>query len=64
MKRPHWSWTPQMQLAYSNVDFDSFSDVNGLAVKRGSADSLQGRLGAALNYEKSYKTKMTKITAV
>ena len=57
MKRPHWSWTPQMQLAYSNVDFDSFSDVNGLAVKRGSADSLQGRLGAALNYEKSYKNE-------
>ena len=57
LKRPHWSWTPQMQLAYSNVDFDSFSDVNGLAVKRGSADSLQGRLGAALNYEKSYKNE-------
>ena len=53
-----------MQLAYSNVDFDSFSDVSGLAVKRGSADSLQGRLGAALNYEKAIKTKMTKITAV
>lgn len=57
LKRPHWSWTPQMQLAYSNVDFDSFSDVSGLAVKRGSADSLQGRLGAALNYEKSYKNE-------
>ncbi|WP_443686868.1 autotransporter outer membrane beta-barrel domain-containing protein [Phascolarctobacterium faecium] len=57
LKRPHWSWTTQMQLAYSNVDFDSFSDVNGLAVKRGSADSLQGRLGAALNYEKSYKNE-------
>ena len=57
LKRPHWSWTPQMQLAYSNVDFDSFSDVNGLAVKRGSADSLQGRFGAALNYEKSYKNE-------
>lgn len=57
LKRPHWSWTPQMQLAYSNVDFDSFSDVNGLAVKRGSADSLQGRLGAALNYEKRFKNE-------
>lgn len=60
MKRPHWSWTPQMQLAYSNVDFDSLNDVNGLAVKRGSADSLQGRLGLAVNYEKSYKNENDK----
>ena len=46
LKRPHWSWTPQMQLAYSNVDFDSFSDVGGTYnYGRNSQYSLYGELG-------------------
>ncbi|WP_177566829.1 autotransporter outer membrane beta-barrel domain-containing protein [uncultured Phascolarctobacterium sp.] len=55
MHKPNWSWTPQMQLVYSNANFDDFSDVTGVDVKSGSADSLQGRLGIAVNYEKSFK---------
>ena len=55
MHKPNWSWTPQMQLIYSNASFDDFSDVNDVSVKHGSADSLQGRLGVAVNYEKSFK---------
>ncbi len=46
-----WSLTPQAQLAYSNVDFDRFTDPFGASVRLKQAESLEGRLGLALGYE-------------
>lgn len=46
-----WSLTPQAQLVYSNVDFDGFTDPFGARVTLGAGDSLQGRLGLAMDYE-------------
>jgi fibronectin-binding autotransporter adhesin len=47
---PQWSITPQMQLSYSNVNFDSFTDPFGARVSLDSSESLIGRLGIAANY--------------
>lgn len=44
----HWSMTPQAQLTYSNVSFENFVDTFGAKVKRDRNDSLQGRLGLAV----------------
>ncbi|WP_409566758.1 autotransporter domain-containing protein [Rhizobium leguminosarum] len=41
-----WSLTPQAQLAYSSVRFDSFTDALGGGVSLDDGDSLTGRLGA------------------
>ncbi|MBZ9943128.1 autotransporter outer membrane beta-barrel domain-containing protein, partial [Mesorhizobium sp. BR1-1-13] len=46
-----WSLTPQAQLAYSDVRFDTFTDKFGTAVSPGSGDSLVGRLGLSADYE-------------
>src|SRR5690606_35921829 len=44
--------TPQAQLVYSSVDFDSFTDpLSGGQVELGDGDSLRGRLGVALDHE-------------
>lgn len=50
---PAWSITPQAQLVYSNVGFDTYTDTFGARVSNGQGDSLQGRLGVALDYERS-----------
>jgi outer membrane autotransporter protein len=42
----NWSITPQVQLAYSSVDFDDFTDPFGADVWLDKSDSLKGRLGA------------------
>lgn len=44
----NWSITPQAQLTYSSVDFSSFTDVFGADVTLRDGDSLQGRLGLAV----------------
>lgn len=49
----NWSLTPQAQLVYSNVDFDAFTDAFGARVSRANGESLQGRLGVALDHESS-----------
>ncbi|MER9654790.1 autotransporter outer membrane beta-barrel domain-containing protein [Mesorhizobium sp. M0152] len=49
-----WTLTPQMQLAYSNVDFDAFTDPYGATVSLDSADSLLGRLGLAAEYKDTW----------
>ena len=55
MKNPQWSLTPQAQLVYSRTSFDSFVDAqSNLVVQERSYKSLEGRLGLALNYERSY----------
>ncbi|WP_447595449.1 autotransporter family protein [Aquipseudomonas campi] len=43
-----WVITPQAQVTYSKVRFDSFSDVFGASVRPGRDDSLQGRVGVSL----------------
>lgn len=43
-----WIITPQAQVTYSKVRFDSFSDVFGASVRPGRDDSLQGRVGISL----------------
>lgn len=50
-----WSLTPQAQLTYSNVDFDSFTDVFEATVSREKADSLQARLGISADYQNSWR---------
>lgn len=51
----HWSLTPQAQIAYSRVNFDSFPDIqNSVIINEKDYVGLEGRLGLALNYEKSH----------
>ena len=50
-----WSVTPQTQLVYSRVDFDSFQDAWGAAVSLDRGASLQGRLGVTLDHETSWQ---------
>lgn len=50
----NWSVTPQAQLVYSNVDFDSFSDVFGAEVRSDRGDSLQGRVGLSFERQNSW----------
>ncbi|MEH2487907.1 autotransporter outer membrane beta-barrel domain-containing protein [Bradyrhizobium sp. AZCC 2230] len=49
-----WSLTPQAQLAYSKVDFDSFADRFGARVTLRDDDSLLGRAGLALSHQKTW----------
>jgi outer membrane autotransporter protein len=46
-----WTLTPQAQLVYSNVDFDSFTDPSGARVSLDSADSLAARFGLAVEHQ-------------
>lgn len=50
----NWSVTPQAQLIYSNVRFDSFTDQFNGYVSKDRADSLQGRLGISADYQNSW----------
>ena len=58
----HWSLTPQAQIAYSRVNFDSFTDLqNSMIINEKDYIGLEGRLGLALNYEKSQLDSSGKI---
>jgi len=58
----HWSLTPQAQLSYSRVNFDSFTDIqNSVIVNEKDYEGLEGRLGLALNYEKSHLNSSGKV---
>lgn len=46
-----WSLTPQAQLSYSGIDFDSFNDPFGAKVSSNKGASLRGRLGVTLDHE-------------
>ncbi|WP_077684251.1 autotransporter outer membrane beta-barrel domain-containing protein [Brucella intermedia] len=50
----NWSITPQAQLTYSKVDFDSFNDVFGARISLDRGESLQGRLGLAVEHQNSW----------
>ena len=51
---PNWSITPQAQLAYSDVDFDSFTDAFGAAVSSDNGQSLKARLGISVDYRNEW----------
>jgi fibronectin-binding autotransporter adhesin len=46
-----WRLTPQAQLSYSHVDFDSFIDPLGAAVSNDRSDSFVARLGLAVDHD-------------
>ncbi|AQS42239.1 MAG: Outer membrane autotransporter barrel domain-containing protein (precursor) [Candidatus Tokpelaia hoelldobleri] len=50
-----WQMTPQVQLTYNNVDFDSFRDVTGTRVGSHNSDSLIARLGLAVERERQWQ---------
>ncbi len=50
----HWTLTPEAQLVYSRVAFDSFTDPFNAVVSLASADSLRGRLGLTAEYQNSW----------
>ncbi|MCX5580522.1 autotransporter outer membrane beta-barrel domain-containing protein [Kaistia terrae] len=56
-----WTLTPQAQLVYSSVDFDSFTDPSGAAVSLDKADSLAGRFGLAVEHQNSWKNADGKV---
>lgn len=45
------SITPQAQLAYTSVEFDDFTDGQGVDVSLDKGESLKGRLGVALGFD-------------
>lgn len=49
------SLTPQAQLSYSSVDFDAFVDPLAAAVSSAKGDSLQARLGLALDHQRQWR---------
>ena len=49
--------TPQVQLVWSRVDFDSFTDPFGARVSLNDGDSLRGRFGVSLDHEASWVAK-------
>ncbi len=51
----HWSLTPQAQLMWSSVDFDSFTDSYGARISDHDGDSLTARIGVAANYATAWK---------
>ncbi|WP_214473768.1 autotransporter outer membrane beta-barrel domain-containing protein [Mesorhizobium sp. dw_380] len=49
-----WTLTPQAQLSYSSVRFDSFTDPFDAAVSPDSSEALIGRAGLSLDYEDAW----------
>ena len=49
-----WTLTPQAQLVYSAVD-SNFGDTFGTSVSLGRSDSLNGRLGMALDHQQIWR---------
>lgn len=47
----NWSVTPQAQLAWSQVRFDTFTDQYGAEVSRDNGNGLVSRLGVSLDHE-------------
>ncbi|WP_295946976.1 autotransporter outer membrane beta-barrel domain-containing protein [uncultured Bartonella sp.] len=49
-----WDITPQIQLSYSSIDFDSFRDGLSTKVSLKDGDSLEGRAGLAFSRDKTW----------
>ncbi|NNU59400.1 autotransporter outer membrane beta-barrel domain-containing protein [Ochrobactrum soli] len=58
----HWSITPQAQLVWSSVDFDSFHDVAGVPVDLRNGDSLNARIGLAAEYHNAWHDENNRLT--
>ncbi len=56
-----WALTPQAQLVYSALDAD-FRDNFGTQVTLGRSDSLNGRLGVALDHQRSWRDARGELT--
>jgi outer membrane autotransporter protein len=50
-----WTFTPQAQLVYSNIDFNDFIGPNGESVTLSDGESLRGRIGISAQQEKVWK---------
>ena len=50
-----FSLTPQAQLAYSAIDFDTFADRFGVLVSLDRAESLLGRAGVSLDHQNTWR---------
>ena len=50
-----WTVTPQAQLVYSSVDFDSFSDPFDARVESDDGASMPLRIGVAVDQETAWK---------
>ncbi|WLS10540.1 autotransporter outer membrane beta-barrel domain-containing protein (plasmid) [Shinella sumterensis] len=50
----NWSVTPQVQLTYSDVRYDRFTDVYGAAVSFTEGDDLTIRLGLSADYQDAW----------
>jgi len=59
---PTWSITPQAQLAYSEVNFDDFTDVFGASVSLDRGSSLKGRLGISADYQSEWRDEAGQIS--
>ncbi|MDZ5453453.1 autotransporter outer membrane beta-barrel domain-containing protein [Labrys sp. ZIDIC5] len=55
-----WALVPQAQLAYSSVDFEKFTDVNGARQELGEGNSLQGRIGVRIEHLSSWQNANNK----
>ncbi|SFT46510.1 outer membrane autotransporter barrel domain-containing protein [Pseudomonas marincola] len=53
--------TPQAQLIYSQVDFDSFDDTFGADVSMDDADSLEARVGISVDRNAAWKDDADKL---
>ncbi|WP_160746776.1 autotransporter-associated beta strand repeat-containing protein [Croceibacterium soli] len=49
------SVTPQAQIVYSNVRFDTFTDPHDAAVSSRDGESLRGRVGLSIDHENSWE---------
>lgn len=52
-----WSMTPQVQLIYGRIDFDSFYDVIGARIMRKDGESLLGRMGVSVDRGMSWQSE-------
>ncbi len=57
-----FSLTPQAQLVYSVVNFDTFFDRFGARVSLGRGDSLLGRAGLSLDHQRTWRDEAGRLT--
>ncbi|RVA16576.1 autotransporter outer membrane beta-barrel domain-containing protein, partial [Mesorhizobium sp. M7A.F.Ca.CA.002.05.1.1] len=57
-----WTLTPQAQLSYSSVRFDSFTDPFDAAVSLSRSEALIGRAGLSLDYEDAWTGAQGKVS--
>jgi fibronectin-binding autotransporter adhesin len=56
-----YSLTPQAQVVYSSVDFDSFTDSFGARVSSGKGDSLKTRIGVSVDRQDDWSDTAGKV---